>query len=355
MSAVSQVQVDLSGGKKQHAVSWTFQALRRGRWPLRRGYLEADSRFGFWGVRQGRTLTSEIRIYPALGRERRHLSTVFLNREAGSAAQRQVGKGREFEQLRDYLPGDSIDDIHWKASARRGSPITKVYQIERTQRIYVALDMSRLSGRRLVDTQSGLQPPAGERTVSTSSILDRFMVAALALALAAERRGDHFGLVCFDDGIRSFLPARSGRRHYSACRDAIYHLETSLVSPDFNEVYTFIGGRLRRRALLVFLTSLDDPVLAESFVNGIELISRRHVVLVNMLKIQGIAPLFEGPPAADVGEVYARLSGHLLWRRIVEIQKLLNRHGVRLSLLDHADLCPELIAQYTAVKRRQVL
>jgi uncharacterized protein (DUF58 family) len=61
--------------------------------------------------------------------------------------QRQVGKGRDFEQLREYLPGDGYEDIHWKATAKYGHPVTKVFQIERTQELYVVLDASRLSGR----------------------------------------------------------------------------------------------------------------------------------------------------------------------------------------------------------------
>ena len=91
---------------------------------------------------------SEIRVYPNLFTERRNLAALFLHRGAfGLHAQRQVGKGREFEKLREYMPGDSFDEIHWKATAKRGRPITKVFQIERTQEVYVVIDASRLSAR----------------------------------------------------------------------------------------------------------------------------------------------------------------------------------------------------------------
>src|SRR5439155_5760719 len=91
---------------------------------------------------------SEIRVYPNLLRERRDLAALFLHRGAfGLHAERQVGKGREFEKLREYVPGDGYDEIHWKATAKRGRPITKVFQIERTQEVYVVIDASRLSAR----------------------------------------------------------------------------------------------------------------------------------------------------------------------------------------------------------------
>ena len=76
----------------------------------------------------------EIRVYPNLRRD----SDLKALRQGVSGAHsvRQVGRGREFEKLREYLPGDGFDEIHWKATARRGRPITKVFQVERTQEIY---------------------------------------------------------------------------------------------------------------------------------------------------------------------------------------------------------------------------
>src|SRR5258708_1628120 len=65
----------------------------------------------------------------------------------GMRALRQIGRGREFEKLREYVPGDGFDEIHWKATARHGHPITKVFQVERTQEVYVVIDSSRLAGR----------------------------------------------------------------------------------------------------------------------------------------------------------------------------------------------------------------
>src|SRR5207249_6090507 len=85
---------------------------------------------------------------PNLFSERKQLVALFLNRGTfGLHAQRQIGKGRDFEKLREYIPGDSFDEIHWKASAKRGRPVTKVFQIERTQEVYVIIDASRLSAR----------------------------------------------------------------------------------------------------------------------------------------------------------------------------------------------------------------
>ncbi|HEY1490452.1 MAG TPA: hypothetical protein VGF90_05375, partial [Verrucomicrobiae bacterium] len=140
----------------------------------------------------------------------------------------------------------------------------KVFQIEKTQEVYVILDTSRLTARK----------PEKDATAGTS-VLERFITAALVLGMAAEQQGDLFGLLTFGDKVEKFLRAKNGQAHYNACRDALYTLQPRIVTPDFDELCAFIRLRMRRRALLVFLTALDDPALSESFVRNIELI-RRH-------------------------------------------------------------------------------
>ena len=124
---------DLPTDATSSQIHWPFKALKQGRYLLENCYLETPSRLGLWAQRRVAICCTEFRIYPDLLRDRKKLTGLFLNRGLGIHAQRQIGKGKEFEQLREYLPGDSYEDIHWKATARRGQPITKVYQIERTQ------------------------------------------------------------------------------------------------------------------------------------------------------------------------------------------------------------------------------
>ena len=103
---------------------------------LNSAFVECASPLGLWASRKQVPVQSEIRVYPNLLSERKNLAALFLNRGTfGIHAQRQVGKGRDFEKLREYVPGDGYDEIHWKATARHGKPITKVFQIEKTQEI----------------------------------------------------------------------------------------------------------------------------------------------------------------------------------------------------------------------------
>jgi len=200
---------------------------------------------------------------------------------------------------------------------------------------------------------SARQPEQNSQT--GTSVMERFVTAALVLGLAAEQQGDLFGLLTFSDKVEKFVRAKNGHAHYSACRDALYTLQPKIVTPDFDELCAFIRLRLRRRALLVFLTALDDPALAESFVRNIELIRRQHIVLVNMVQPPGVNPLFDSPNVAEVDDLYRHLGGHLQWQKLRELQKVLQRRGVRFSLLDNERLSAEIVAQYMDVKQRQLL
>jgi uncharacterized protein (DUF58 family) len=314
-------------------------------WPTRRGeftldacYVEAASPWGLWSHRRRLPVAGRIRVYPNLMAEQAALAA--LSRQtAGPRQPRQIGKGREFEKLREYLPGDGFDEIDWKATARRGKPVTRVFRVERTQEIYVLIDAARLSGR-MVDGQT---------------MLERYLTAGLILGDTAQRGGDRFGLVTYSDQVHRFLRASSGTPHFGLCRDSLVNLTTQLVNPDFDELFTQIRTRLRRRAMLVFLTALDDPILAESFARNAKLLARQHLVCTNVMQPAGMLPLFTGPPPASTDEVYDRLGAHLAWQKLNECGRALRQEGIQFSLLDPQRFTYELIEQYRSLKQRQLL
>jgi uncharacterized protein (DUF58 family) len=335
----------LPAGAELSQLDWSCTPRKRGQYFLDRAWLEVASPLGFWEARSSHSARAELRVYPNMFNERKHVAAHFLKRgPLGVHAQRQAGQGRDFEKLREYLPGDSVDEIHWKATAKRGHPVTKVFQIERTQEVYVILDASRLTAR-TVKLDDGTE----------TNVLERFVTAALILGLAAEQKGDQFGLLTFSDRVLSFVRAKNGQSHYDACRDRLYTLHPQIVTPDFDELATFLRLRLRKRALLIFLTALDDPMLADSFVKNVNLICRQHLIIVDMLRPPGAVPLFSDDKVGDLDDIYRHLGGHWQWHKLLELEKVLQRRGVRFSLLDPSRLPAQLVAQHAEVKARQLI
>jgi uncharacterized protein (DUF58 family) len=316
------------------ALAWPCTGATRGDHALRDLYVEAPSPLGLWLARARVPVACNLRVYPNL-RDRATAALFLRAPNAGMRVHRQVGKGREFERLREYIPGDSYEDVHWKATAHRRSPVVKLYQVEQAQEVYVAIDASRLSAR--------------------EQILESYVTAALHLALAAQRQGDRFGLIAFSDRPHRLVRARSGMDHFRLCRETIYNLQARRVSPDFRELFTSLQLNLRRRSLLIFFTSLDDPLLAETFAREVSLVARRHLVLVNVMRTAGSQPLFEGDAPADVESAYEALAGQMRWNKMHELQIALRNRGVRLSVVDPQNIKAQATAAYLEIKRRQLL
>lgn len=348
-------------GQTAHGVSWPCTALQRGRFSLARCHVECRSPLGLWDLRRRFDLDGELRAYPNLTSGRHGLAGLFRHGEWGLHTRRRVGKGREFEQLRDYLAGDNFEDIDWKATARRRRPVTRVFQVERAQEIYVVLDASRLSTRPAAFLSERRQRERKEKTADTppavdpATIVDRYVTAALVMAVVAEQMADRYGLLIFSDQPDCFIRAGRGHAHYNACREALYDRRARLVSPDFDELFAFIGTHIRKRALLVFLTSLDDPLLAESFEESMAIAGRRHMVMVNTFRPPGAHPLFSNRDVKSPLGICQHLAGHILWESLFETRRRIRRHGAGLELLDPSQLCSQLVRQYLDVKQRQVL
>lgn len=307
---------------------------QRGHYTITTCFLSGRSRLQLCRNKIKRPVDIDLRVYPDLQRDSA-ARMLLLHRSVGARRLRLVGRGKDFERLRDYAPGDSFDEIYWKATARRGSPIVKVFQVERTQDVYVVIDSSRLSARH--------------------NALEQFVSSALTVALATENEGDNFGLVTFSNRVDRFIRAAKGKSHFSRCRDAIYDLGATVVSPDFEDLFTYLQLQVRRRSLLLFLTDLSDPMLAEAFLRNAPLLARKHVLVVNQLEDKENRPLFTGSMPSDVEEMDGRLAGHLQWVKVQDLKQNLHQKGIRMHQLKPGLASTDLVGQYLEIKQKQVL
>jgi len=353
-SPLEYLSVPLKAEESGARLLWPCTPLARGMFRIDACFLETRSFLALWAFRKRVEGSCEVRVYPSLENERKGLAALFLNRGGlGIHARRQQGKGKDFERLREYVAGDGYEDIHWKATAKRRHPITKVFQIERTQEVYVALDSSRLGARS--PGAGGEETHEGAAGSDDRTNLERFIAAALVLGLAARRQGDLFGVAAFSDGVDAFLRAGGGKAHYNACREQIFNLQPRMVNPDYEGLFTFIREKVRRRALIVILTGLDDPMLAENFAESVRLICRQHLVMVSSVRPPGARPVFSDPAIETTEEIYEALTGHASWYDLERLKNGLKGRGVEFALADSERLSVDLVSRYMNIKQRQIL
>ena len=339
---------------KEEAKHWVVErkviARARGVYYCPFIYAEASSLLGLFQVRRRYPTTAELRVYPNLRRERSQLANLFLNRgDIGVHAQRMIGQGREYEQLREYGAGDSMLDIHWKASAKRGELVTKTYQVERTQEIYLVIDHSRLSGLHSKRSEEGIDDEYAE------TALERYVTAASVLGMVADREGDLFGLVAFGKRVSRFVRAGSGRQHGQVIQNALFDLKTERTPFDLDELFTFIRTYLRRRALIIIMTDLSDAAAADEFKQHVAMLASQHYLLVNSIRREEAYPMYATEQTEGRAKISDQIAGHLRWSGLQQLKTELHAVGVEFSVIDNEKLSLQLINQYFAIKQRQVL
>ncbi|MBO0681023.1 DUF58 domain-containing protein [Mycolicibacterium sp. S2-37] len=333
--------VDLAAGQ-QVSLTSRLQPVRRG--DLRSAQVTARSigPLGLAGRQGGHRVPATIRILPPF-LSRRHLpSRLARLRELEGATPALIrGQGTEFDSLREYVPGDDVRSIDWRATARRSDVMVRTWRPERDQRIVIVLDTGRTSAGRVgVDPTAG-QPGGWPR-------LDWSMDAALLLAALAARAGDRVDFLAHDRVSRAGVFNASRTELLAQLVNAMAPLEPALVETDTAAMVSAIQRRVRRRALVVLLTDLNASALDEGLMEVVPQLAGRHHVLIAAVadpRVDGLASA-----RADAAAVYAAAAAERSRIERHGIAVRLRRNGVDVVDAAPEDLAPALADHYLALK-----
>ncbi len=309
--------------RSRGAVAFGLVRLRlRRRWDLVERIFEQD-------------IGGQLRVLPdltGLGTHGTHTALQRL-RAGGRRKVRVLGREGEFDRLRDFVPGDDLRHVDWKATARLGRPLTRRFQAERSQKLLVAVDASRLMASR---SGSGTK-------------LDHAVQAALMLTFAALEQGDQVGVAVFDHGVRAYLPPRPGKAQFRRVLSLLYDQQPVRSVPCYREVARVLAGAHRRRALVVWLTDLVDQQQGRDLGAALVALRSRHLNLVVAIDDPEVAALARQIPGDD-----AQLFAVAAATQAVADRRLLLR-GLELrcsSLLasSPAEVGADLVAKYLDLK-----
>lgn len=259
-------------------------------------------------------------------------------RHVGVHQQRMVGAGREFDQLRDYLPDDDYRSINWKATARRMEPITTVHQAERSRDVLLCMDCGRMMG-----------DPLGRATV-----LDRAVDAALLLAHASTGQGDRVGLLRLTRRVEFALKPAAGSAAMRAVIEGLVQAAPEPVFPSYAALAQHIRYDQSHRSLIFLFTSLNDPQLAGELASYVPLLSRRHLVVVVSLRDPLLDRTADGPAETDEA-LYQVLAARRLINERDAHRRSLTKHGIHVLEADAQSIQLKLVNTYLSIKSRQLL
>ncbi|HWA96242.1 MAG TPA: DUF58 domain-containing protein, partial [Terracidiphilus sp.] len=255
---------------------YTITPQERGDWQTGDVYVRYRSGLGLVERWARAPLAQTVRVYPALKTSEEQ--KIFLARSRQIDLQlrqaRLRGLGRDFESLREYHEGDDLRDICWTATARRGTPITRQYQTERSQAVWIVLDCGRL----MRSTAWG--SPSDEIGGNLPhSKLDYACTTAVQLAQLALYSGDRVGLLAYGQGIQQrVLPGR-GASHLRQLIEALAQVRVESAEADHLRATAVLSRLQPRRSLVLWVTDLAETAMRPEVIDGAMQLVRRHVLL----------------------------------------------------------------------------
>jgi uncharacterized protein (DUF58 family) len=324
--------------QQEERVRYTVGTVRRGDGVFGDLHLRVMGPMGLAWTQRRIPRADPVRVIPGVLEVKRYRLLGMRNRlrEAGFRSVRQRGEGGSFESLREYVRGDDPRTLDWKATARRGTPIVRQFELERRQNVVIAIDAGRLMTQKVGDRER----------------LDYALTAALLLADVARVHDDAVGLLVFSDRVENFVPP--ARNSLNRLAEAMGEVHAKMVEPNYPAAFTYLSQQVRKRSLLVLFTDLIDPLASAAVVSQLSRAADRHLPLAVAIRNPDLEAA-AAQTATDEATVYRRAAAEELLQARAAALAAMQRAGVLVADTRPGDAVPAVVNRYLDVKRRGML
>lgn len=327
-------------GRNDGSAKYTLRPLERGDITLGSAWVRYRSGSRFAERWAHAPLQQTVRVFPDLEEARRH--NIYLLRarqiELEKRLVRQRGAGREFESLREYQPGDEFRAICWTATARRGKHVTRLFQVERSQAVWLVLDAGRLLRARVGDLTK----------------LDLAVNAALSLAQIALYSGDRVGAIVYGRDIQQRVTLGRGLPHLRAILEALASAREEAAEADHLRAASALLQVQKQRALIIWVTDLADTSMTPEVVESASQVLAKHLLVFTVIAQTDLLEL-AGRYPADAESMFETIAAQeLVQRREKMIGRVRNRGAMALEI-SPSHLTTALVNQYLWIKERNLI
>lgn len=338
-SAMPMVEIGVSAGGKGTA-EYSVRPRERGDTSLGAVFFRYQSTLRLAERWASAATQQTVRIYPNLEESKR--DTIYLIRSRQIAFekrhQHQRGQGREFESLREYREADEWRDICWSATARRGKLISKSYQIERSQTVWLVLDAGRLLRARVIEL----------------SKLDYAIAAALSLAQVALYSGDRVAMLAYGRRVQQRLTPGRGPSHLRSLLEGLAQVRGEELEADHRRAVEALAIFQKRRSLVVWLTDLSETATTPEVVESASHLAQRHLVLFTVIGQPELREMLEERPENPVQMYRYAAAQEIVHRRDVFLRTLRQQGALTLEV-EPARLSSAVVNQYLLAKERSLV
>ena len=278
-----------------------------------------------------------VKVYPSYLQMRRYQLLAVSNRlqEAGVKKIRKIGHSMEFEQIKEYVPGDDYRTINWKATARKDGLMVNNYTDERSQQIYCLINKGRV-----------MKMPFNGMT-----LLDYAINAALVLSNVALGRQDKAGIITFEKNLETFLQADKKPAQMNMILESLYRQKTDFLESDFEKLFSVIRNRVTNRSLLVLFTNFESLESLQRELTALKKIAKYHLLLVVFFENTELKSLLE-TPSATLEDIYIKTIAEKFAYEKRQMVKELQKNGIPSILTTPENLTVNTINKYLELKTR---
>ena len=279
----------------------------------------------------------EYKVYPNLKNISRYRLIVQKNRllTAGNRKVSLRGMGTEFESLKEYVEGDDYRKINWMATARENKLIVNQYEAEKNQPVYILID----TGRSMSYSIKGYKK------------LDFSINAAIILSDIVNQKGDNSGLMIFNTEVSKIIPPGKGDSHRNEIMEALYHIEDTKLSSDYQGAFLELANRQKRRSIVFIFTDFETGEESKELIAAIPILSKRHVPVIITIENESLKTitLSDGNSLKDT---YNKAMAEELLLNRKNIIRSLNQHGILCIESPAEDFAINTVNQYLLLKQR---
>ncbi len=282
----------------------------------------------------------KIKVYPSYIQMRRFELMAISNRlsEVGIKKIRRIGRHMEFDQIRDYIKGDDIRTINWKATARKGHLMVNQYQDEKSQQVFCIIDM----GRTMKMPFNGM------------TLLDYAINTSLVISNIAMLKHDKAGLITFNEQVRSVVPPRHEGHHMQTIMEVLYNQTTSFNEHNLEALYSMVKYHVHQRSLLILFTNFESLKSAERELPMLARLASNHLLLVVFFENTELSKVINHQ-AEDTEDIYMQGIAEKFIIDKKRIVKELERHGIYAILTDPEKLTVDTMNRYLEFKAKGII
>jgi uncharacterized protein (DUF58 family) len=325
---------------EQKNIIYNLKPVERGEYKFGNTLLYTKSLLGLLQHRYDALTEQIVPVYPSYMQMRKYelLSQTTIQNEYGNKRMRKLGHSMEFDNIKEYVRGDDIRTINWKATARKGGLMVNNYTDERSQQVYCIIDKGRL-----------MKMPFNDLT-----LLDYAINSTLVLANVCLQKQDRVGLLTFANKMGSLIAADRKPVQRENILQLLYNQDTAFLESDYEMLYMQIRNRIKQRSLLVLFTNFESMSGLKRQLGYLRSIAKHHLLLVVFFENTELGKLSK-LNAANLEEVYIKTVAEKFEFEKRQIVKELQKHGILSVLTAPEQLTVNAVNKYLELKARQAI